>query len=194
MFALSPFQSRFLALALLVVVMGLLFTAVEPLWKRYLTNAENIEQLQERVFRYARLAASSEITRQQLIQWEKDDQVARYALPVESPDLAAARLQERVKAIIKPAGGKLLSTLNLHPTDDGPFQRITVNVKMRGSIGAVRETFYSLESGIPLLFIDNVVLISQGARRSKRRGVPTNLESKLEVRFDLSGYLHSAEE
>ncbi len=191
MVALSPLQSRFLALALLVAVGGAVITAIAPLWERYTDNAGSIEQLREHIFRYDRLAASSEVSRRQLRRWEKDDQVAQYALPAESPDLAAARLQERVKTVVKQTGGTLLSTQNLSPMDDGLFQRITVNVKMRGSIEALSETLYSIESGVPLLFIDNVVVINRSVRKSRRRRKTQN--QGLEIRFDLSGYLHAAE-
>ncbi len=191
MVALSPVHSRFLAFVLLAVAVGMAVMGIAPLWERYMDNTGSIEQLRENIFRFERLAASSEASRQHLRRWKIDDQVTRYALQAGSPDLAAARLQERVKTVIKQAGGKLLSTQNLAPTDDGLFQRITVNVKMRGTIEALSETLYSLESGIPLLFVDNVVVSSRSVRTRKRRRI--TVDQGMEVRFNLSGYLHLVE-
>lgn len=184
-------RARLLALTLFfLVVGGLLMALVGPLWSTYRDNREQVLQLRDHKLRYQRLASSIEPLKAQLQQMQGQNLLARYALPQESPGLAAARLQKRVKTMVAAAGGQLLSTQNLPPEQAGSFQRVTVNVKMRGSTEVLADVLYRLESAAPLLFVDNLLVTSRvtRARRSKTAG-----RSVLEVRFDLSGYVPGGE-
>jgi len=64
---------------------------------------------------------------------------------------------------------------------------------MRGEIEDLVDLFYSLESGKPALFTDNVTVLANPRRQtrvSRRAGRRVAVQSvpALDIRFDLTGY------
>ena len=94
---------------------------------------------------------------------------------------------ERLKRIVEQSGGSLTSTQVLPSTDEEAFQRVSVNARMSVSIEAFQKVLHELESGLPALVVDNVVVLARGAR--SRRRTRRNRPLGLDVRFRLSGYL-----
>jgi hypothetical protein len=67
------------------------------------------------------------------------------------------------------------------------LMRITLRVQMTGTTETLLDVLYALESGSPILFIDNVDI--QG-RESVKAGYDLSYEAEvLRVAVDLSGYL-----
>lgn len=188
---LTPVQRRILALALaLVVVLAFARLVVLPTWGAYLDNRDAIAQHREDIARYSRLATRMPELEAALRDLERSDALARYVLTHESAALAAAALQERVKTVVQRSGGDLTSTQVLPAEEEGQgFRRVTVNVRMAVSTPSLQEVFYELESTLPYLLVDEVVILSRASRR--RRAVAPGTDM-LDVRFNLSGFMRGA--
>jgi len=197
-FSLSRRQSRALAVALLLVVGGLLVRGVAlPLWDTYARNEREIEQLRDHIFRFERVAASLDRLKRRVAEVEKARAGNRQTLPESSPTFAAAALQDRVKSVVTESGGKLTSTQVLPPVQEGAFTRVTIAVRMSVANPVLQRVLYDLESGVPYLFVDKLMVIVRRTRRARsvrrrRAPPPPPVTPSLDVRFNLSGYLRSA--
>ena len=75
--------------------------------------------------------------------------------------------------------------------DEQGFRRITLRIQMSATIEALFETIYALETGTPVLFVENLDIHSRFVRR---RSSQTDTQVApdaplLVVAFDLSGYM-----
>lgn len=191
-FVLTPTQSRLLAVALLLFALGLIYlTVAYPMWRAYYSNYEKIADYRQNIAHFARIAAKQPALEQRVQQLRRQRKLVRYTLGAQSPTLAAAALQDRVKSIVEENGGRLTSTRILPVSDIGPFYQVTVNVQMRVSTKALQDVLYGLESGAPYLLVENLTILSRG-RRNYRRARSTLAE--LDVRFDLSGLMPNTRE
>ena len=86
------------------------------------------------------------------------------------------------------AGGSLTSTQILEPEEISSFERVSVNVRMTGTTPAVQKSLHALESGRPVLAIDELLVVTR--RTTLRLGNRRKAESQdwLDVRFKVSGY------
>jgi general secretion pathway protein M len=97
-----------------------------------------------------------------------------------------------IKKMVTDAGGELISTQVIPERKEQQFTRIAVKVRMTGSTVALRDVLYALETGNPILFIENLNLrpIRIGQMRrpgAKAASVPDNLS----VDFDVVGYMRA---
>jgi hypothetical protein len=186
-YVLTSLQNRLLALGLLFLALGLLYlTIVHPLWRAYDANHEEIGHNQDSIARFETIAAKQAALEERVRQLRRQRKLVRYTLDAQSPTLAAAVLQERVKSIVEENGGRLTSTRILPVSNVGPFFRVAVNVQMRVSIKALQDVLYGLENGAPYLLVENLTILSRGRRRYRRS---RNTTAELDVRFDLSGLM-----
>jgi Type II secretion system (T2SS), protein M subtype b len=186
-YALTPAQNRLLALGLLLLTLGLVYLIlVRPLWSAYHSNQEQIADYREDIARFERIAAKQPALEQQVQELTRQRKLVRYTLGAQSPTLAAAALQDRVKSIVEENGGRLTSTRILPVSDVGPFFQVAVNVQMRVSTKALQDVLYGLEGGAPYLLVENLTILSRGSRVYRRTG---STSAELDVRFDLSGLM-----
>jgi general secretion pathway protein M len=184
---LMPWHSRSLALALLLVTAAGLFMAVAgPLLSLHQRYRDSIEQSEDRLMRYKRIVAYKGALQQRLSIMQSRTASQDFYLRNTNPSLAAADLQEQVKQIIATNGGTLLSTQIMPEHQEGQLMQITVKVAMRGGIETMQKVFYTLESGRPFLFLDDVYVRAYSLRRGNQMTV-----SEMEIRFDLSGYIRA---
>ncbi|MCB1739415.1 MAG: type II secretion system protein M [Gammaproteobacteria bacterium] len=189
---LSPMQSRLLAVSLLVAVLVVVaLGAVQPAWRRYQAMQETIESHEQSIAKFRSIAASREAYERALRQFQTRDDVARVLLGERSVSLAGASLQQRIKGIVESSQGSLVSAQALDPQEEGPFTRVSVNVRMQLSVEALQAVLHRLEVGTPYVVIDQVVVIARNARvarrLARRRGrVP---EQTLDVRMTVSGFM-----
>ena len=94
------------------------------------------------------------------------------------------------RAVVTGSGGSLTSTQVLSTVAEHGLRRITINVRMAVSTGALQRVLYELESNLPYLMTDDIIILSRGAQR--RRQVPSGLDL-LDVRFNLSGFMRGTE-
>lgn len=189
---LSLLQRRVLAVLLLLLVVFLVSRVIlVPIWSTYVGNRDAIVQYQDDIARYSRLSSQVAALQSAVGELQQSDDLARFVLPQRSEPLAAAALQERVKSAVTSSGGTLTSTQVLPTETQQGFKRVIVNVRMAVSTDALQSVLYELESGLPYLMADKIVILSRTARKRRRAATPVDL---LDVRFNLSGYMRDAGE
>ncbi|MBE0623372.1 MAG: hypothetical protein IH606_01045 [Burkholderiales bacterium] len=183
--ALDHARSRALALGLLALALLVaIAAAATPLFLVHRHYDGKLADLEDRLVRYQRLAASrGELTRR-LAQVRALDSRS-YFLKSAVPALAAGEIQELEKSLIEANGGRLAS-MQIEPhKDEGAFRRVAVNVQMLGNIGTIQNVLRVLETRKPFLFVDNLNVRSLRADAMKEAALP---EAGLVVQFDLIGY------
>lgn len=148
---------RLAALLLLLLVGGALVLVVDQaLVGRYRYYRDSLEQQQERLAQLERIATTQEPVRQLIAKVQQDRNVTAQYLPQSVPALAAAELQQRLKALIEAAGGTLQSIQALPPVEEAGAVKVTIGAVMNGDVGGLQKVLYDLESQTPLLFVDNL--------------------------------------
>ena len=156
-----------------------------------LSMGSQIEDLREQELSLRMEAAQRpEIERQlaRVRQFESDNPGF---LPEANKDLASASLVQRLEQVVgsaspNPNACQITARTPADMPTKEPFARVVVQVRLRCGMGELAAVLYSLESGSPQLFVDNLDMLS------RRSYLPTNLDGEggaLDVSFDLYGYL-----
>jgi general secretion pathway protein M len=188
----TPWISRLAALLLLIVAIVAAYSFIlDPIIVGYGETDRQIEEVRDQLARYQRLAAERPALEQQIQQTENERTSDGYYLSGGTDAVAAAGLQDRVNALVGAKGGLLRSIQPMPGVDVQGFRRITLRVQMTATIEVLFETLYALESGTPMLFIENLDIQSRAIRRrSDETGVEAAPEAPvLAVGFDLSGFM-----
>jgi general secretion pathway protein M len=188
----TPWISRLAALLLLVAALGTIYVFVlDPIIAGYSDTDRQIAEVREQLSRYQRLAAQRPALEKLLRQSEAEAATDGYYLNGGTDALAAAGLQDQVNALVQGKGGTLRSIQPMPGTDEQGFRRITLRVQMTATNESLFEVLYSLESGTPILFVENLDIQSRYVRqRNSAAGQQAELdEPLLSVGFDLSGYM-----
>ncbi|MDG4555302.1 MAG: type II secretion system protein GspM [Candidatus Competibacter sp.] len=179
-----------LALLLLVVAGILYFVVGRGLIVSYRFYEERLEQQQVRLEQFERMAASREPIQQLIASIRQDRNITAQYLPQSAPPLAAADLQQRVKAVVEAVGGTLRSTQALPPVEEGNAVKVAVNVTVSGDTESLQKILYDLESQTPLLFVDNLDVSAREIRQRLPSGRLTDYTRvQLNIQFEVSGYL-----
>lgn len=192
--ALSPLQRRSVALALLaMLVLVLGFAVALPTWGVYQGGQLALEEKRDRLVRLRRLASRQEVLEERLADLRRRVRRGQYTLNEDSPNLAAAALQKRIKGIVEEDGGDLKSSQVLSVVEEGQFTRVGINARMDMSLETLQTVLYELESGVPFLWVDNLTVASK--RRMRRRLARFSSgsagTSPLDVRFNVYGFMPS---
>ena len=181
--------SRTLAVALLVLLVVILWrVAVAPLWSRFAQDREAIAEARGAIARYQQLTARRDEFQKAIDELDTDEGLERALLSAGSSTLAAAQLQQRVKATVEQHGGSLVSSQVLDAERKGPFAKVRVNVRMSVSVEELQNVLHELESQLPILVLDGMQAQSRRARR--RRGAANRSQgARLDVRLQLAGFL-----
>jgi general secretion pathway protein M len=183
---LSPSRQRLLAVALLVVAVVLVLSVLlGPLLLLHKHYDDAIADLSDRIERYRRVAAQAPEYRKALdAMREKDGR--RFFLKNTAPNLAGAELQEQVRAAIESNGGRITTSQNQGPKDDGRFRQITVTVQFFASTPALQKILYALEAQPPYLSVENMTLRPLNAFRGFKPA--PGQEPEVNVQLDVAGY------
>jgi len=153
---LTPQRQRALAVALLAAVVVLVLAAVlgpVVLLHRHYSSA--IDDLSDRLERYRRVAAQAPELRRALgVLKEKDGR--RFYLKNTAPNLASAELADLVRSAIENNGGRITTSQNPGPRDEGPFRQLTVNVQFFATTPALAKILQALDTQMPYLIVDNL--------------------------------------
>jgi hypothetical protein len=168
---------------LLTALLAVLQLAVVPAWKAYTAKDQQLEIARDQLERLQRLAAQLPALRTQVARLRDEDTLAPFLLQAANDALAAAELQERLKAITLAHDGRVLSTRVLKGAVDGPFERVVVEARLEMSLEGLQDLLYEIHTKKPYLFIDELAIMS----RPLRRGSPAGGVSSLETRVTLYG-------
>jgi general secretion pathway protein M len=182
---------RLAALLLLALVVSLFYVLVDQLWMgRYRIYQTNAERLLDRLHNLERLAAARPELEKAIQAIRNDQRTAAYFLPQAAPALAAADLQQRVKRLVEGAEGALLSIQALPVVEEGGMVRVAVRATLQGNVDALQKVLHSLESQVPLLFVDNLEVTARRFRPRLPDGkIAPYTRIQLNSQMEVSGYL-----
>lgn len=179
-------------LLLIVLILGyLLFFA--GFVDRQRVQAEEVQLLREREQALRANAAQLPQLRADLDAIRQRDAGSTLYLSDENFDLAAASLTTRVREVVatrarNPQRCQIQSTQNVRATEPEDFEKVSVQIRMRCDLEDFVAIAYELESGVPMLFLENVQLYMENI--AYLQNLPAI--GFLDVRFDVTGYLRMA--
>lgn len=185
--SLSPRARRLVAVGLLVaVLLGVYSFVAAPLLASYGQNRHEAAELQAALAKYEEIGREIPELQKQLDDLHRQGATAAGYLEGQNDTLIAAALQDRLKNAVAQTGGRLNSTQVLANTEHTKPHRVAVRGQMQMSLASLQRVLYTLESGTPYLFIDNLeVRPVVGPRGSQ----PTDTDAVLDVHFDIYGYM-----
>lgn len=184
--ALSPGQQRAIALLLLAVVAALAATLlIRPFAALHAERTARIDTLERQTLQYRAAARNEALFAGQLERLRRDPRIASYHLQNTTPALAAAELQQHIQKMLEAHGCRLVSMQVVDAAPPPGLTTVTVRIRMRADISGLQNALFALESGHPLVTLDNVFLRVAGPGR----GTATGMTEPLDVGFDASGYL-----
>ncbi len=165
---LSPVVGRLLALAILAAAaLGVWAGVVEPVKARFAEHDRTIEQSRDLLTRHMRIALERQHLEARLTALRETQSTSGRLIEGDSVELAAAGVQNKLKALADANGAKLKSTQILPAVDSEAFRKVAVRVTMMADTEAAQAVFHALETATPYLFLDRIDL-----RGPKRRSAP----------------------
>jgi general secretion pathway protein M len=183
---LSPARQRALAAALFVAGIAVVLLAIlgpVVLLHRHYDNA--IADTSDRLRRYQRVAAQAPALRAALDAMQQRDG-RRFFLRNSAANLAGAELQELVKAAIESNGGRITTSQNTSPRDDGRFREIGVNVQFFAATPALQRILLAIETHQPYLIVENLTARPLNAFRGFKPA--PGQEPELNVQLDVGAW------
>ena len=187
----TPAASRALAVGLLLLVLFLIYLlAVQPYLGAFTEYRQRIADLRYQLARYQTMIDRRDDLSQRLDQLRGLPQFTNLLLPETAPNLAAAALENRIKTALAQRQGRMIS-MQMVPTSQTPqgLMPVTITIDAQGTIETVQTLFHALESGSPLLFLENVEL--KQSRSSRRRYPGMTTPPQVDLRFNLTGYIRA---
>ena len=186
---LSPARQRALAVGLLVIAVLLGFAIVLGpviLLHRHYDTA--IADVSDRLQRYERVAAQAPELRVALTAMQQRD-ARRFFLRNTATNLAGAELQELVKAAIEGNGGRITTSQNTSPREDGRFRELGVNVQFFATTPALQKILLAIESHEPYMIVDNLTVRPLNAFRGFKPAA--GQEPELNVQLDVGAWANA---
>lgn len=186
---LSPSRQRVLAVGLLVAaIVVVLAVVLGPLVLLHRHYDAAIADTSDRLRRYQRVAAQAPELHVALQGMQQRDG-RRFFLRNTATNLAGAELQELVKAAIENNGGRITTSQNTSPREDGRFREIGVNVQFFATTPALQKILLAIESHEPYLIVDNLTVRPLNAFRGFKPA--PGQEPELNVQLDVGGWAYA---
>ena len=181
----DPRRSRQLAIALLVLAVLVAIAALAgPAWYLYQRYDRELADRRDKLARYTQIAATrTDVARQLEAMRAKD--ARRFFLRSGASALSVAEAQEIIRGMVESAGGRLITMQALPAKEEGRYRQVSAQVQLAANIQALRRILHTIESNVPLLFVENLTVKTQ---------VPSNFrpaagaEPEMFVSFDIHGY------
>jgi hypothetical protein len=181
----SPEKRRKAALGFLAAAAAVAVAAVAlPLWLAHRHYDNALEDMDARLLRYERLAASRPALEQKL-ESVRAMGGRKYFLKASAASLSAAEIQDRVRQFIDANGARLISVQVGAPKEDGRFRQVPVTVQLNASTPSLRRILLALESAEPSIFVDSLMVRAQVPPGYKTQA---GFEPEMFVQFEISGY------
>jgi general secretion pathway protein M len=190
----NPDRDRWLALGILAALLLVAYLVlVHPWWTVPMMAAnDRIETLQQRDLRARMELRQAPDVRKRLQALRAQSAHVPGFMSERSPELATAALVKRLETAVLEAspGNRSCAIVNRSPISEARqqrFPRVIVQVRLRCGNPEFAAVLYSLESGSPRLFVDNLNVLTLESFNSSAAGGRGG--SGLDVSFDLYGYL-----
>lgn len=179
-------QQRALAVLLLVLVLAIVAAAVTvPVVLMHRHYDESIADFNDKLQRYQRIAAQAPEYRRALDAMRERD-TRKFLLKNTAPNLAGAELHEIVRAAVEGNGGRITTSQNQQPKDEGRFRQIGVNLQFFATTQNLQKILYALESQQPYLVVENLAVRPINAFRGFRP--PPGQEPEVNVQLDVAAF------
>jgi general secretion pathway protein M len=187
----SPWIQRLAALMLVPLTVGAIYAfVIEPLMSAYRETETRIADTRAQLVHLRRLAEQRPALAAQVEALEHRQDSEGYYLAGGTDALAAVALQDRVKEVVGSGGGSVHSMQPLPGMEERGFRRVTVRVELTAATASLFYILYTLESGRPLVLVDNFGVQNRARPVVGQNGAQPALEDpSLVVDFDLYGYL-----
>lgn len=183
---LSAAQQRALAAGLLFGgIAALLLIVLVPIVLLHRHYDAAIADTSDKLQRYQRIAAQAPALRTALDAMQQRDG-RRFFLRNTASNLAGAELQELVKAAIESNGGRITTSQNTSPRDDGRFREIGVNVQFFATTPALQRILLAIETHQPYLIVENLTARPLNAFRGFKPA--PGQEPELNVQLDVGAW------
>lgn len=158
---------------------------------RHLDYAEELDDLRSQLSRFQAVAAQRESLQAQLglIRGSQKDEGQFLEYP--TFDEAAAALSGNIGDMVRTQANDSCQIVSRQPVRSRVqerFQKVTVNVRMRCDAEDFLQILYSMETGMPLMLVDDLNII-RPRTNTRRRGQQVEAQGALDIRFNVSGYL-----
>ena len=185
-------NSKTTAVMLLVIAMLLVYLLLFHWFVlRHLEYAEEIDEFRAQLVRFQTVASQRETLQAQLsrIRSSQNDEGLFFEYP--SFDEAAAALSGNIGDMVRTQADEscqIVSRQPVRPRVQERFEKVTVNVRMRCDAEDFLQVLYGMETGMPLMLVDDLnVIRPRTSSRSRRQ--QSRAQGALDIRFNVSGYL-----
>ena len=154
-------------------------------------DAKEIGDLRTQLNRFQTVASQRETLQSRLSQISSSQNDTGLFLEYTSFDEAAAAMSGGIGEMVRAEGDASCQIVSRQPVRSRVqerFQKVTVNVRMRCDAEDFLKILYGMETGMPLMLVDDLNIIRPRARRTTR-GQQTAAQGELDIRFNVSGYL-----
>jgi len=189
-----PDQRNAKATALMLLVIALLLVYLLFFhWfvQRHREYAEEIGDLRAQLSRFQGVAAQRESLQVRLNQVRNSKGDADLFLEYPSFDEAAAAMSGGIGDMVRTLADdscQIVSRQPVRPRVQERFEKVTVNVRMRCDAEDFLQVLHGMETGEPLMLVDDLNII-RPRTRSRSRNSPAQVQGALDIRFNVSGYL-----
>ncbi len=159
----------------------------------HLAYGEEISELESQLGRYRVVAAQKEQVEAQLELLQGRRTESNLFLTEADFNEAAAAMSERLSQMLGSFADDSCQIVSRQPVRARVverFEKVTVNVRMRCDIEDLMQMLYSLETGVPMIFAEELTVIKPRARRRSNQQAVDDSQA-LDIRFDMSGYLRT---
>ena len=180
------------AIMLLVIALILVYLLVFHWFiLRHIEYAEEIGDLRIQLSRFQTVASRREVLQTQLSEIRNAQTDADLFLSESEFDEAAAAMSGRIGQMVRTQTNELCQIVSrqpVRPRVQERFQKVTVNVRMRCDAPGFLQVLHQMETGVPLMLVDDLNVI-RPRTRSRSRGAQAPPRATLDIRFNVSGYL-----
>ncbi len=185
-------NSKTTALLLLFIAALLMYLLVFHWFVvRHVDYAEEIGDLRTQLVRFQTVAAQHPSLQAQLGQIRNSQKDKNLFLKEPEFDEAAAAMSGRIGKMVNTLADdscQIVSRQPVRPRVQERYQKVTVNVRMRCNAEDFLQILYGMESGTPLMLVDDLNIIRPRTRRRSNKA-PAPAQAVLDIRFNVSGYL-----
>lgn len=192
--ALAVEQGRTRVTAILLFVVALILVYLMGFhWfiLRHMEYRDEISDLAEQLGRFQRVAAQRERVESQLQALQGRRSESNLFLEEGDFNEVAAGMSERLNQMISTQAEGSCQIVSRQPVRARVverFEKVTVNVRMRCQVEDLMRVLYSLETGVPMIIVEELTVIKPRIRRQTRNQSVDSAQA-LDIRFNMSGYL-----
>jgi len=189
-------NSRLLPVALLLISLILVYMlGFHWFVARQIELGDEIESLESRYTAMKAVTLQRETLAEQLSELQNSQADVDLFLPEANANAASAGMTDRLKQIIAAEADdhsscNVVSSQPVRSRLEERFERASVNIRMNCNIPDFVKVLYKLEDAHPMMLVEELNLYRITPRRSRGK-TPEPTLTRLDIRFNLTGYLRT---